>query len=75
MSESTVKAQQCLRSFVDGNYDESLSLIDQVEVIGYVGIFFDTCSCINVSYVLGYVGISSDTWTFICVLSPSNPLS
>ena len=31
MSESTVKAQQCLRAFVDGNYDESLSLIDQVE--------------------------------------------
>ena len=31
MSESTAKAQQCLRAFVDGNYDESLSLIDQVE--------------------------------------------
>ena len=31
MSESTVKAQQCLRAFVDGNCDESLSLIDQVE--------------------------------------------
>ena len=31
MSESTVKAQQCLRAFVDGNYDESLSLIDEVE--------------------------------------------
>ena len=31
MSENTVKAQQCLRAFVDGNYDESLSLIDQVE--------------------------------------------
>ena len=31
MSESTVKAQQCLRAFVDGNYDESLSLLDQVE--------------------------------------------
>ena len=31
MSESTVKAKQCLRAFVDGKYDESLSLIDQVE--------------------------------------------
>ena len=31
MSESKVKAQQCLRAFVDGNYDESLFLIDQVE--------------------------------------------
>ena len=31
MSESTVKAQQCFKAFVDGNYDESLSLLDQVE--------------------------------------------
>ena len=31
MSESTFKAQECLRAFVDGKYDESLSLIDQVE--------------------------------------------
>ena len=31
MSESTVKAQQCFKAFVDGNYNESLSLLDQVE--------------------------------------------
>ena len=31
MSESTVKAQQCLRAFMSGNYYQSLSIIHQVE--------------------------------------------
>ena len=31
MSESTVKALLCWKAFVDGNYDEFLSLLDEVE--------------------------------------------
>ena len=31
MSESTVKAQQCLRAFMRGTYDQSSSIIHQVE--------------------------------------------